>query len=302
MLHERELCRRNHYARCQFAESAIFGGFDGTVLDQASPKALVNLPANTGRTSVCLIALAFGGASPAVTAQEAVPLPPSRPPDLATPAPTPVPETTVSQPTAGDNDTLRSQVIASRRVVGEVITPIIDKGGCGIAAPLRLQAIVLADGSKVTISPAVIMRASLAAAVADWVRDDLEPAIAAKGDRLVSIEGAGGYACRSRDSIPGAKLSEHATGNALDVHALRTEHGKVFAIAVSNSDPDDVRSFRALMKKTACSRFSTVLGPGADLYHEEHLHIDLAVRRNGMHLCQWTVQDVAAEVGATEKP
>jgi len=46
------------------------------------------------------------------------------------------------------------------------------------------------------------------------------------------------------------------------------------------------------MKKTACLRFSTVLGPGADLYHEEHLHIDLAARRNGMHLCQWTVQDV----------
>jgi len=248
-----------------------------------------------------LIALVFGSAS-AVAAQETVPLPPSRPPDLATPAPTPAPETTVSQPTPDDNDTLRAQVIASRRVVGEALAPVIDKVGCGIAAPLRLEAIMLTDGPKVMISPPVIMRASLASAVADWVRDDLAPAIAAKGDRLVTIEGAGGYACRSRDSIPGAKLSEHATGNALDLHALRTEHGKVFAIVVSSTDPDDVRSFRALMKKTACLRFSTVLGPGADLYHEAHLHIDLAVRRNGMHLCQWTVQDVAAEVRATAKP
>ncbi len=265
--------------------------------DSAHRKDSVTLLANPALMSICVMAVAFGSAA-AAAAQETAPLPPTRPPDLATPAP----EATVSRPSADDNDTLRAQLLASGRMIGEGLAPIVDQGGCGIASPLRLQAIVLADGSKVTISPAVIMRVSLATAVADWVRDDLAPAIAAMGDQLAGIEGAGAYECRSRDSIAGAKLSEHAIGNALDLHALRTEHGKVFAIAVSNSDPDDVRSFRALMKKTACLRFSTVLGPGADLYHEGHLHIDLAARRNGMHLCQWIVPNVAAAVTAPAKP
>jgi len=167
--------------------------------------------------SIGVIASAFTSAG---AAQRSVPLPPIRPPDLVRPSP----NTTLSQPTADDNDTLRAQVLASRRVIGQALPPIIDKGGCVIAAPLRLDAIILADGAKVTLSPSVIMRASLASAVADWVRDDLAPAIA-KGDRLASIEGAGAYECRSRDSVAGAKLSEHAIGNALDLHALRTEHG-----------------------------------------------------------------------------
>ncbi len=196
---------------------------------------------------------------------------------------------------------MRTQVLASHRVIGEALPPIDDKGGCVINAPLRLDAILLEDGAKVTLSPAVILRASLSSAVADWVRDDLAPAIA-KGDRLAGIEGTGGYECRNRDSIAGAKLSEHATGNAFDLHALRTERGKLFVVAPSKDDTDDVKAFRALMKKTACLRFSTVLGPGADLYHQEHLHIDLAVRRNGLHLCQWTLPDIAVKANALATP
>jgi len=252
-------------------------------------------PAAIEGTRICsraLVSLGLMAFACTSAIAEQVPLP-ARPPDLAAPAP----DTTPSQPNADDNDALRAQVLAIRHVIGEALPPITDKGGCGIEAPLRLDAIMLADGAKVTLSPPVVMRASLASAVADWVRDDLAPAVA-KGDQLASIEGTGGYQCRSRDSIAGAKLSEHAIGNALDLHALRTEQGKLFVIAPSKDDSDDVRSFRALMKKTACVRFSTVLGPGADLYHQEHLHIDLAVRRNGMHLCQWTWQDAEAPAPA----
>jgi hypothetical protein len=232
-------------------------------------------------TGVCAIAC--------TSAVAADPLPPKRPADLAAPAPP-----TVAQANAEDNDTLRTQVLASRRIIGEALAPIDDKGGCIIAAPLRVDAVVLANNAKVVLSPAVIMRASLASVVADWVREDLASAIA-KGDRLISIEGAGGYECRSRDRIAGAKLSEHATGNALDLHALRTANGKFFVIAASKEDSDEVKAFRALVKKTACKRFATVLGPGADRFHAEHLHVDLAVRRNGMHLCQWTIESAQAK-------
>ena len=45
------------------------------------------------------------------------------------------------------------------------------------------------------------------------------------------------------------------------------------------------------MRVSACRHFTTVLGPGSDGYHEDHVHVDLAERRNGFRLCQWDVRD-----------
>jgi hypothetical protein len=240
--------------------------------------------------SACAIALAC---APAFAAQEPVPLPPVRPPDLAPPAQ----ESAAPQPTADDNADLRAQVLASRHVIGEALSLINEAGGCGIAAPLRVEAILLADGRKVALSPPAAMRAALAAALADWVREDLAPAIA-KGDRLAGIEGVGGYECRGRNRLPGAQLSEHAKGNALDLQGFLTERGKHLTIGAPKSPGDD-DAFFALMKKTACLRFATVLGPGSDPFHAQHLHIDLAARAHGTRLCQWSLPDARA-LGASE--
>jgi hypothetical protein len=236
-----------------------------------------------------------------------IPLPPQRPADLATPprakAPspdTPPPSTATIAPSPQDNEGLRAQLLASGRISGKDLPPIAEKIGCGMAAPLQMDAVLQGDGTKVVLSPPATLRASLASAFADWIRDDLAPAIAATGDRLIRIEGIGGYECRGRDRIAGAKLSEHAFGNALDLEAFVTERGKHLAIAgPRNSVSDDVQSFLALMKKTACPRFMTVLGPGSDAYHAQHLHIDLEERRHGTHICQWTSPDLAAKAGAS---
>ncbi|MGB6920083.1 MAG: extensin family protein [Methylovirgula sp.] len=240
-------------------------------------------PAAATRTFLCaILSLVAIACCPAAAAP--VPLPPPRPPDLAPPAPTPTPPPILVRP---DDNMLRAQVLASHRIVGEALPPIDDGGGCGIAAPLRLDAVLLADGGKVVLLPAAVVRASLASVVADWVREDLAPGIA-KGDRLAGIEGTGGYECRDRNRIAGGKLSEHAFGDALDLQAFRTEHGEVFAVAAADGT-DAARAFLALVKKTACLRFSTVLGPGSDAFHALHLHVDLEARRNNAHLCQWTL-------------
>jgi hypothetical protein len=55
---------------------------------------------------------------------------------------------------------------------------------------------------------------------------------------------------------------------------------------------------RQKMRASACARFSTVLGPGSDGYHEEHIHLDLAERRNGYKLCQWELRAAQAESAA----
>jgi hypothetical protein len=40
-----------------------------------------------------------------------------------------------------------------------------------------------------------------------------------------------------------------------------------------------------------CKRFTTVLGPGSDGYHEDHIHLDLLQRHNNYTICEWNVLD-----------
>ncbi len=198
--------------------------------------------------------------------------------------------------TAEDNDDLRARILAGGKIVAESLPPLAAPGACGITSPIRLSAINVGD-EKVAISPPVVMRASLADVVADWVRDDLAPAFAIRGDRLVKIDSPGAYQCRNRDHLADAKISEHARGNAIDIAAFVTARGKRLELAsITGGDVADMPSLPTLMKTTACRRFMTVLGPGADAFHAEHLHVDLETRKNGRHLCQWAIPQVSAEL------
>ena len=40
----------------------------------------------------------------------------------------------------------------------------------------------------------------------------------------------------------------------------------------------------------------TVLGPGSDWYHEDHIHLDLMERHNNYKICQWNVWDPLPQV------
>jgi hypothetical protein len=52
------------------------------------------------------------------------------------------------------------------------------------------------------------------------------------------------------------------------------------------------KDLRESLKRSTCARFTTVLGPGSDGYHEDHVHVDLAERRSGYRICQWDVREV----------
>ena len=70
------------------------------------------------------------------------------------------------------------------------------------------------------------------------------------------------------------------------------------------TDIDVSKALRAGLRKSACAHFTTVLGPGSDGYHKEHIHLDFAQRHNGYRICQWDVRSVAApaEVAAAQVP
>jgi hypothetical protein len=57
------------------------------------------------------------------------------------------------------------------------------------------------------------------------------------------------------------------------------------------TDPHVAKTVRTDLRKSACERFMTVLGPGSDGYHENHIHVDLAERRGDYRMCQWEVRE-----------
>ncbi len=97
------------------------------------------------------------------------------------------------------------------------------------------------------------------------------------------------FECRGQNRVPGARLSEHGRANALDIRAFRLKNGQT----VQPTDVAVSRNFRLAMKNSVCARFTTVLGPGSDGYHEDHIHVDLAERRSGYRICQWDIRDTS---------
>src|SRR6476620_9575774 len=58
------------------------------------------------------------------------------------------------------------------------------------------------------------------------------------------------------------------------------------------------KNFREGLRQATCARFSTVLGPGSDGQHENHVHVDMIERRNGYRICQWDVRDLSDDPAA----
>lgn len=228
---------------------------------------------------VGLLAAACGDA-----AAQGVPLPKPRPaPAAAEPAPAPA-AAEVAPPSA-----CRLRLTAELAVAPS-LAPIIGPGECGAPDVVRLEAVVLADGSRVAIMPPATLRCSMAEAIVSWVREEAAPRALDLGSALKAIENFDSFECRGRNRIPGAKLSEHGKANALDIRSLKLASGQV----VHLTDPLVAKDVRDRLRTSVCSRFTTVLGPGSDGYHEDHVHVDLAERRGGYRICEWDVREPAA--------
>jgi hypothetical protein len=167
------------------------------------------------------------------------------------------------------------------------IPAIIGPGSCGGDDLVRLEAVVLPDRKQVAVKPAAILRCTMAAAIADWVRSDVAPFAQSLGTTLADLDNFDSFECRGRNRVSGAKLSEHGRANALDIRALKFANGQ----SLSLTDRGVAREQREAVLHSVCARFTTVLGPGSDWYHEDHIHLDLAERRGGYRICQWNVYD-----------
>ncbi|MCW5694740.1 MAG: extensin family protein [Pseudolabrys sp.] len=162
---------------------------------------------------------------------------------------------------------------------------LIGPGICGADDMVELESVQVEKGRRIEIKPAPLLRCEMAEQFALWVRDDVTIRVAKAGMTLASVETYDDYSCRGRNRVFGAKVSEHGKGNAVDVRSLTFADKKVAML----TDKTFAKDIRTDLHDSACARFTTVLGPGSDGYHEEHIHVDLAARRNGYRICQWNV-------------
>ncbi|MEP9368169.1 extensin family protein [Xanthobacter sp. VNH20] len=160
-------------------------------------------------------------------------------------------------------------------------------GACAIPGAVTFSRVDAAGARPVSLDSAVTIRCTLALEVTTWIREDLAPIAKRHGADLAQLTGVGGYACRPRNGQAGAQISEHASGNALDLLGLRLTDGRV--IELSSTDPA-TRTIREDIRASACARFLTVLGPGADSAHKNHVHLDMRRRRGDFRMCQWDVK------------
>ncbi len=155
-----------------------------------------------------------------------------------------------------------------------LLPAISEKGVCGAPAPVLLAA--LGKSRRMIVEPAATVNCSLTAALARWEAQVVQPAAMRHfGQGVGQITQWASYVCRSRNNRPGARLSEHALANALDVAAFTFDDGSIVRVKEDWGSGSAGSAFLRDVHSGSCKIFGTVLGPDANAMHADHFHLDL---------------------------
>ena len=162
-------------------------------------------------------------------------------------------------------------VLTSPTIVAEALPDSPLKAGCGWNNAVRVSNV---NGIRAGFDPATC---EAAAALALWLSHDVAPlAEQMFGERLVSIQSFGSYACRNIVGNPLWKAirSEHATANALDISAFTLAGGRRISVAKHWKGASVEAQFLRAAHASACRYFRVVLGPDYNEAHHNHFHLD----------------------------
>jgi hypothetical protein len=162
--------------------------------------------------------------------------------------------------------------------------PIADfrKGnGCGITNGYNVYSV-----ANVNFSQPAMVTCNVAGTLNSWISQSVQPtAQQIYGSPVVSFKVAASYACRPRNNVRGAKLSEHGFGNAIDLAGFTLANGREIIVLRDYYGNSEDQQFLRTIRREACGPFHTVLGPGSDYNHRDHLHLDLQKERSGGPYC-----------------
>ncbi|PLX38521.1 MAG: extensin [Hyphomicrobiales bacterium] len=159
-------------------------------------------------------------------------------------------------------------------------------GICGTEHPFEVTALPVVGTA---LSPAATLSCPMIPALDRWMATIVQPAAEATFDQPVKrLNVAASYVCRGRNNQKGARISEHAFANAIDIASFELADGRTITVTEGWSGKDDEQAFLRAVHKGSCEHFFTVIGPEGDDYHRTHFHLDLARRaaKGGYRYCK----------------
>jgi hypothetical protein len=141
--------------------------------------------------------------------------------------------------------------------------------------------------TPVEVKPAATLACPVVSALDRWIINAVQPA-AQKwfGQPVIEIRQISAYSCRGMNGQPGARISEHAFGNALDIAGFVLSDGHRITVKDGWRGSPEEQGFLRDVQAAACDQFTTVLAPGSNQFHYDHIHVDLMRRGSGRRICQ----------------
>jgi len=155
-------------------------------------------------------------------------------------------------------------------------TPSRSDTACVIEVPVRLQSIPAAPtGINLRLPEEPVLSCELAERLSDWLGNLVAPLIRGRMSAdLTAVRTGPGYECRNRNGLADGKLSAHAMGKAVDISSFALSNGKSIPVKADGGEAAQVGLVVAI-RTAACGWFTTILGPGSDAFHTDHLHLDI---------------------------
>jgi Extensin-like protein C-terminus len=169
--------------------------------------------------------------------------------------------------------------------------PYSERPDAAAAAPLpRLgpsQGSPVSAVGPVAVKPVATLACPIVSVLDRWLADSVQPAAMRWfGARVVEIKQISAYSCRGMNGNSNAHISEHAFGNALDIAAFTLADGRRISVKDGWKGMPEEQGFLHDVQASACQQFTTVLAPGSNVYHYDHIHVDLMRRASRRLICQ----------------
>ena len=137
------------------------------------------------------------------------------------------------------------------------------------------------------VTPPATLACPLVSALDRWVSEGVQPAaLHWFHSQVTEIRQIGSYSCREMVGAGTSAMSEHAFGDALDIAGFTLADGRKVTVKDGWHGTPEEQGFLHDVQLYACETFTTVLAPGYNVYHYDHIHVDLMRRRAGYRPCR----------------
>jgi hypothetical protein len=138
----------------------------------------------------------------------------------------------------------------------------------------------------VSVNPPATLACPMVSELERWIANAVQPAAMRWfGQPVAEIRQISAYSCRGMNGNPNVRISEHAFGNALDIASFTLADGRKITVKNGWHGLPEEQGFLRDVQGAACEQFTTVLAPGSNVYHYDHIHVDLMRRAGGRHAC-----------------